>query len=152
MKKNVKVILVKNVANLGQIGDVKEVSFGYARNFLMPNGLVIEATPSALAEWEKNKEKRAKEAEADLKGMEQLVHKLEGETIEIFAKASEEGTLYAAVSAAKIAAALKDKGFDVTKNQIALSHIKEIGEHEVLISLDHGLEARITLIINPEKK
>ncbi|MFA5022208.1 MAG: 50S ribosomal protein L9 [Patescibacteria group bacterium] len=152
MKKNVKVILVKDVPNLGKIGDVKEVAMGYARNFLMPNCLVIEATKQSLAEWEANKEKRAKEAETDLKNMEQLVQKLEGQVIEISAKASDEGTLYAAVSAAKIAAAMKEKGFNVDKNQISASHIKEVGEHEVLISLDHGLEARITLIINPEKK
>ena len=103
-----------------------------------------------MAAIEARKEKEAKIAEADLLKTEQLGQKLEGQTVEISAKASEEGTLYAAVSPAKIAAALKEKGLEVRKDQIQASHIKELGEHEIKISLDHGLEARIALIINSE--
>jgi large subunit ribosomal protein L9 len=152
MKKNVKVILLKDVPELGQTDEVKEVSLGYARNFLVPRGLAIEASEKQVADLEVRKAKKAASAEADLKHMEELVQKLEGQTVEIAAKASEEGTLYGSVSAAKIASALKDKGLEVKKEQILAEHIKELGEHEVVINLDHGLEARITLIINPEKK
>lgn len=145
-----KVILLKTVPKLGQRWDVKDVAMGYARNFLIPKGLVEEATPKALADLDARKTRAAAEAEADLLKMENTVAKLEGQVIELAAKASDEGTLYATVSPAKIAAALKEKGFSVSKDQIQSSHIKEIGEHIVVINLDHGLEARISLVINPE--
>ena len=145
-----KVILLKDVPELGQRGDVKEVALGYARNFLIPKGLAKEATPEMVAEVEMQKQKEVKVAEQDLAQVEKLAQDLEGQVVELAAKASEEGRLYAAVSSAKIAAALKEKGFEVRKDQIIAEHIKEVGEHEILISLDHGLEARITLVINSE--
>lgn len=145
-----KVILLKDVTELGEAGEVKEVALGHARNFLIPRGLAEEATPEAVASIETRKEKEVKVAEDDLVKTEQLVQKLEGQTIEVTAKASEEGTLYAAVSPIKIATTLKEKGFEVRKDQIQAEHIKELGEHEVVLNLDHGLEARITLIINSE--
>jgi len=150
MKKAMKVILLKNVPNLGEEGDIKEVALGYARNFLIPKGLVIEATSQAVAEVVAKKEKEAKVAEADLAQTQKLAHDLEGQIVEVAAKAAEQGSLYATISAVKIASALKEKGFEVRKDQIKAGHIKEIGEHEVTINLDHGLESRITLIINQE--
>jgi len=145
-----KVILLKNVPQLGEKGDVKEVAIGHARNFLIPRGLAKPATSQALAELELNKVHAAKTAEADLAAAEQLAGKLEGQVIEVTAKASDEGTLYAAVSPAKVATALKAKGFELSKDQLAIGHIKELGEHEVVVDLDHGLDARITLVVNAE--
>lgn len=145
-----KVILLKDLPNLGQRGDIKEVNLGYARNYLIPQGFVKEATDAAIKDLEAQKEKEAKMAEADLEQMEKLASSLEGQIIEITTKASEEGTLYGAISPAKIVSALKEKGFEIRKDQIKTGHIKEVGEHEVAVDLDHGLEARITLIINSE--
>lgn len=144
------VILTKDVKDLGQEGDLKEVASGHARNFLIPQGLAIEATQKAIAELEAKKAQANKQAEADLTMAEDVVSRLEGQTVEIVLKASEEGTLYAAVSPAKIAVALKEKGFEIRKDQIVAGDIKEIGEHEITINFDHGLEARISLIINSE--
>lgn len=150
MKKTMKVILLKDVKDLGHEGDVKEVASGHARNFLVPQGIAIEATEKAIAEAEAKKAKAAQQAEADLSKAEEMVTVLEGQIIEISLKASDEGTLYAAVSSAKVASALKEKGIEVPKDQINAGDIKEIGEHEITINLDHGLEARVTLIINSE--
>jgi large subunit ribosomal protein L9 len=152
MKKSMKVILLQDVPELGDKGDIKEVALGHARNFLIPKGLAKEGTPEAIAEIEAQKQKQAKAAEVDLVKTEELAQKLEGQTMEISAKVNEEGTLYAAISPAKIAAALAMKGFEVRDDQIVTEHIKEVGEHEVVINLDHGLEARIDLIINAEEK
>jgi large subunit ribosomal protein L9 len=145
-----KVILLKDIPNLGSEGDVKEAASGYARNFLFPKGLAEVATDEKIKAVEEKKAKKAKDSELDLANTEKLVQKLEGQTVEIKAKASDEGTLYAAVSSAKMAKVLQDKGFDIKKEQIKAEHIKELGEHEVTIELNHGLEARITLIINSE--
>lgn len=150
MRKTMKVILLKDVPQLGNEGDIKEIALGYARNFLIPQGLAEEATEEKIREIQIRKEKEAKIAEADLEKTEKLAQKLEGQIIEVTAKANKEGTLYAAVPPAKIVAVLKEKGFEISKEQIQTEHIKELGEHEVIIKLSHNLEARITLIINPE--
>lgn len=150
MKKYMKVILLQNVSKLGNQGDIKDVAAGYARNFLVPKGLAEEATKDAIAQATAKRAKMAKDAEADLEKTEELVGKIEGQVIEVTAKASEEGTLYAALSVSKVVSALKNKGFDVRKDQIDIGGIKEIGEHEINLNLDHGLDARITLVVNSE--
>jgi large subunit ribosomal protein L9 len=150
MKKNMKVILLKDVANVGLEGEIKEVAIGYARNFLFPQKLAEEATTEAVKRIEIEQAKKAKAAEQDLATTEKLAASLEGQTVEIAAKANDQSVLYAAVPPAKIAAALKAIGFSVNKEMISAEHIKELGEHEIVINLNHGLEARITLIINPE--
>jgi len=150
MRKTVKVILLKKVEKLGELGDIKEVALGYARNFLIPRGLAEEANEKAVANIEARKAELAKKAEIELRRMEEVAAKLEGQTIELKAKASEEGTLYAAITPTKIAQTIKDKGFDVKKENIVSPTIKETGEFELTIKLDHGLEARVTLVISPE--
>ena len=150
MRKFLKVILLKKVEKLGELGDIKEVALGYARNFLIPRGLVEEATEKAIANIQAHKAELAKQAEIDLRHMEAIAAKLEGQTIEIKAKASEEGTLYAAITPAKIAQAIKDRGFDVRKEYIVAPTIKETGEYELTIKLDHGLEVRVTFVVSPE--
>ena len=150
MRKFLKVILLKKVEKLGELGDIKEVALGYARNFLIPRGLVEEATEKAIANIQAHKAELAKQAEIDLRHMEAIAAKLEGQTIEIKAKASEEGTLYAAITPAKIAQAIKDRGFDVRKEYIVAPTIKETGEFELTIKLDHGLEVRVTFVVSPE--
>lgn len=148
-----KVILLKDVETLGKKNDVKEVSDGHARNFLFPNGLAKVATEEALKRLEEEKEAKAKKAEAELVQEEQVISELDGQEIEITAKADESGKLYGAITEAKLVKALKDKGFDVAKKNIKLAEsIKETGEYEVMIELSHGLEAKIKIIITQEAK
>ncbi|MBN1779416.1 MAG: 50S ribosomal protein L9 [Candidatus Buchananbacteria bacterium] len=145
-----RVILLKDVKDIGKKGDIKDVALGYARNFLLPQNLAQEATPDAVAKVAAESVKKAKLAEQDLEETEKLAARLEGQIVEVSAKANEQGSLYAAVPATKIVSALKAKGFDVRKEMIEVGHIKEIGEHELLVSLSHGLEARLTLVVNEE--
>jgi large subunit ribosomal protein L9 len=145
-----KVILLKHIPQVGKAGEVKEVSTGYARNFLFPKKRAQEATAEAVATVAEIQAKAAVEAAAGLVGAQALVERLEGQSFEVKAKASPEGTLYAALPASKIAAALKDKGFVVKKEHIKAEHIKELGEHEVMVNLEHGLEARIQLVVQSE--
>lgn len=145
-----KVILLKDVSEVGAQGDIKEVALGFARNYLIPQGLAQEATPAVIEKIEGQKAKKAKEAEKDLVETEKLAAAIEGQIIEISAKANEQGGLYGAVPTSKIVSALKEKGFDVDKEMIRAEHIKEVGEHEIVLNLPHGLESRVTLIINPE--
>lgn len=147
-----KVILLKNIKGLGNEGDIKEVAIGYARNYLFPQKLADEATADKIKLAEERKAKKVETAKAELEKSQAMASKLEGQAFEISARASEEGTLYASLSAAKIAAVLKSKGFEVKKENIKASHIKELGEYEIKVDLDHGLEANIVLIVNKDNK
>ena len=136
---------------IGKEGEIREVSTGYARNFLIPQGFADVATPDLIAQIEKRTKKEAKRAEMDLVKTESLASQLDGSEFEISAKVSDMGTLYAAIAPSKIASLLKTKGFEVSKDQIITPPIKETGEHEIVIKLDHGLETKIVLIVNPSK-
>lgn len=147
-----KVILLKDVENLGKKDDVKEVADGYARNFLIPGKLVKIATPSALEELEKEKELAEQKAEQDLKAVEELVSQIEGLEIEVLVKVDETGKLYGSINEIEISRIFKEKGFEIKKNQIKiLQPIKEVGEHPITLNFDHGLEAEIKLIVIDEK-
>lgn len=142
-----KVILLKNIKGLGNGGEIKDVADGYARNFLMPQGLAEPATPEKSQKLKVEKIKQEKEVEASLFATEKLAEKLQGQIVEIPGKVNESGTLYAAITPAKIAGKLKELGFEVAKDQIILPEpIKELGEHLVTLNLEHGLEAEITIM------
>lgn len=142
------IVLLKNVEKLGLAGDVCDVAEGYARNLLFPKKLATSATSEALFRAEQLRKEREHAAELDLTKSEDLAGRLDGFELEFKEKANEQGTLFAAINAAKIAAALKKKGMPVAEKNIALSHpLKEVGEHEVPLELPHGLEAMIRVIV-----
>lgn len=144
-----KVILLKDVKDIGFKGEIKVVAEGYARNFLLPQKMAIMATPAGVRQWELAKIRREKEAESDLFATEKLAEKLNGLTVAISGKANDEGVLYAAVTPAKITAKLKEMGLSVKKERIVLpEHIKITGEHSVKVNLDHGLEAEIAVLVS----
>ncbi len=148
-----KVILLQDVENLGIKNDIKDVADGFARNFLFPKNLAKPATEAAIKQSEQEKELMAKKAEEDLAATELVVSQLDGQEIEILAKTEENGKLYGSITAAKIAKALKDKGFDIKLKQVKLAEpIKEAGEKEVIIEFSHGLEAKIKIIVTEEAK
>jgi large subunit ribosomal protein L9 len=147
-----KVILLKDVKKVGKKNEIKEVSDGFARNFLLPKKLAILATKAETRKAEERAEKIRLQAEADLAKNQEVIVKLEGFEIEVPAKAGIEGNLYAAVSSAQISKVLQTKGFEIKKNQIKIDEpIKELGEREVIIEFPHGLEAKIKVIITEEK-
>ncbi len=147
-----KVIILKETEGVGKVGDVKEVANGYAKNFLIPKGIAKPATENAQKEIEVFKEVQAKKSEEELKMAEGSAENLEGLSVEISVKADESGKLFGAVSRDDIAAALKEQGFEIEKNKINIAEpIKEVGEYEVIISLDHGLEARVEVVVVKEE-
>lgn len=147
-----KVILLKNVEKLGKKGEVKNVADGYARNFLIPNKLAALATKSELAKLEEQKKIETEKAEEELKFYQEIANQIDGLELEIPAKVAEEGKLFGAVTDSQIAEKLKEKNFEIKKEQIKLeSPIKEIGEHEATIEFPHNLEVKIKVIIVEEK-
>jgi large subunit ribosomal protein L9 len=141
-----KVILLEDVKAQGKKGEVVEVSEGYARNFLFPQHLGLEASPAALAQLEaqkkalKNKEKKADKAER------QLAAELDGQEVIIEAKA-DAGKLYAAIGPKDIAKALKAAGYSVSADLITFAPQKEIGSFEAVVEFESGFEATVNVII-----
>lgn len=148
-----KVILLKNVKNIGKAWDIKEVSAGYARNFLFPHNLAQTATPELIKKSEAQKAEVIKKAEADLEKIEQLAGELDDFVIKIKAKANAEGKLFGSIKSDMILEALKNEKVNIenlSSKSISTETIKEIGEHKVTINLPHGLEAVIIVIVEKE--
>ena len=143
-----KVVLLSDIPKLGRKSEVKNVSPGYAKNFLFPRGLAMVLTSTAVLELEQQSAAKRKQAEDELGHSQVLAQKLDGLEIEIAIKASKDGVGYAAVSAQKIAETLQNLGFDVKKNQIQIkSPIKKLGDYSVNVNLPHDLESEIKVVV-----
>ncbi len=146
-----KVILTKDITALGSLGAVVDVARGYARNYLVPQGLAMEATQGNLARVEKLKAKyaqvRAKEKETALG----KVAALEGVSVSISQRVGEGEKLYGSVTAAMIAEALAAKGFDLDRKQLDLEEpIKKLGTYAVAVRLAPEVKATITVEVLAE--
>jgi large subunit ribosomal protein L9 len=146
-----KVILQKDIPNLGEAGDIKEVANGYARNFLLPKNLVVMANDSSKKAIEhQNKMIRIKK-EKRKKQSEKLMEAISGVELSFSVQVGEEDKLFGSVTAIDIAKQLKEKGFDVDKKKIHLAApIKELGNFEVPVKIDEGITATVKLTVNKE--
>lgn len=133
------VVLLKEVRELGHAGDVKDVSDGYGRNFLIPRGLAAILTAENLKAVAVEKFKKEKAVKNLKKVKDKLAKKIFGKKFEIAAKADETGTLYAKIDAKAISAELNKQGYKIKPNEIKFSEpIKKIGEYEVDLELGGG--------------
>lgn len=147
-----KVILIEDIEGLGKKYEIKEVKSGYARNFLLPKNLAKRATKKTVEWSEIQKELLEKEAEEELKKIQELASAIDGFEVTILVKVGEEGQLFESIGQQKISEKLKEGGFEVKKFQIDLKEpIKELGEFPIKINLEHNLEAEIKAIIVEEK-
>ncbi len=147
-----RIILLKDIENLGKKNEVKEVKDGYARNFLIPKGLAKMATKKAMEQLEAQKEAEAQKAEEGLKELQSLIENIEGREFIISVKVGDENQLFESITAQKVQEILKQAGYDVKKPQIEIVQpIKEIGEFPIKIKFNHNLEAEITIIVEEEK-
>ncbi len=142
------VILLERVAKLGQMGDVVRVKDGFARNFLLPRGKALRATQENKSRFDTMKvDLEARNLE--LKGeAEKVAKKLNGRGFTVLRQAAEGGQLYGSVSPRDIASLVSDKGFAVSRSQIALNTpIKTIGLHKVPVSLHPEVEVTISVTV-----
>jgi large subunit ribosomal protein L9 len=148
--KEMKIILLEDVDNLGKTGDIKDVSDGYARNFLLPRKLAEIATPEAINRSKIQAEKRIEKEKEELEKNQKLAQELEGREVIIKAKA-EDGKLFGSVGVKEIIKELKNQEIEIDAKAVLLDDpIKEMGEKEVVIQLGHGIEAKISVIIESE--
>ncbi|MBU1179264.1 50S ribosomal protein L9 [Patescibacteria group bacterium] len=130
-----KVILIQNVPNFGQKDEVKNVSDGYWRNFLLPQKLAVEATSAALAQVQKRKEKIAEEKEYKEKQLAKMLENLKEETLVIERKADKTGTLFDGLDIKELMQLIKERlRIEIPEELIKLEKpIKKIGSHEIQI-------------------
>jgi large subunit ribosomal protein L9 len=142
------VILLERVAKLGQMGDVVRVKDGFARNYLLPKGKALRATTANRARFENMKvELEARNLEQRSEA-EKIAKKLDGQNFSILRQAAEGGQLYGSVSPRDLATLVSEKGFAVSRAQIALNTpIKTVGLHKVPISLHPEIEVSINVVV-----
>jgi large subunit ribosomal protein L9 len=152
-KKVMKVVLLKDVKNVGKGGEVKEVADGFARNFLIREGLAEMATEGNLKKVEKMAGEIEKQREENLKEAQKKADEIDGKEIVIKAKAKEGSEeLFGSVSKKEIVVGLKTAKIEgIEESEIILeSPIKKLGEYEVKIQLEEGIEAAIKVVIEKE--
>jgi len=144
-------MLIKDVYKLGRAGDVKKVADGYGRNFLVPQGLAVLATPGALKQIERIKaqaEIRRAEQNKELQG---LADEIEGVVLTFAAKAGETGKLYGSVTTQNVADALQEKTrYEVQRHQIDMQPLRNLGEFTANVRLTMDLVPEIKIIVHRE--
>lgn len=139
-----KVILQQDVKSLGKKGDLVNASDGYARNFLFPKGLAVEANASAMNDYN-NKESAKKFHKAEeIKAAQEMASKLEGKTFSLKAKAGANGKLFGSVTSKDVSAKIKaDLGIDIDKRKISMADIKAFGTVQAEIKVYQGISAKV---------
>lgn len=139
-----KVILKEDVKSLGKKGELVNASDGYARNFLFPKGLAVEANASAMNDFN-NKEKAKKFHKAEeLKAAQELADKLEGKTFKLKAKAGANGKLFGSVNSKDVAKQIKDDlNIDIDKRKIVMEDMKAFGTVQAEIKVYQGISVKV---------
>lgn len=143
------VILIQDVKSLGKKGDVVKVSDGYARNFILPKKLGVEATKQNLYDLEQQKAAEAKRQKEILEEAKDFAKKLEEITVKLSIKAGEGGKTFGSVSTKEIVAGVKDQfGFDIDKKKLQLSDpIKNAGSYTVPVKLHPQVTAEMKVLV-----
>jgi large subunit ribosomal protein L9 len=145
---NVQVILNEEVHNLGSPGDVVKVRAGYARNYLLPRKLAVEANPKNLRAFEHAKAVAMRKREALKHASLGVKEQVEALRLEISARAGEEGKLFGSVTNIDLERALREKGVDIERRRIQLAEpIKQLGEYSVTIKLGGEVEAALKFVV-----
>ncbi|MGA2401341.1 MAG: 50S ribosomal protein L9, partial [Syntrophobacteraceae bacterium] len=143
-----KVILTETVESMGQIGDVVNVAPGYARNFLLPKGLAMEATGKNVRELEHKKRMLAQRREKERQEMLSIAEKLGSVRISLRRKVSEDDKLYGSVNVTDISKALEGLGFQIDKKDIILEQpIKQLGVFNVVVRVGARVTGNIHVVI-----
>ncbi len=146
-----KVILQKDIPNLGEAGDLKDVAAGYARNFLLPKNMVILANDRSQKAIEHQKRLIKIKKEKRKKEGEKLVDELSSKEVIIKALVGEEGKLFGSVTAIDIAKKIMELGYEIDKRKIQLDEpIKQEGEYDISIKLGEGLTTVVKVIVEKE--
>ncbi len=141
-----KVILQTDIEKLGKLGDVVDVKPGYARNYLIPKNLALEATPSNLKLFEQKKKKLQEKLDAIRFKYQEMARRLEELSLVIKVRVGEGDKLYGSVTSSNIAEELEKQGFNIDRKKIELERpIRSLGEYSIPIKLFHDIKPEVKL-------
>ncbi len=141
-----KVVLLADVKGQGKKGELCNVSDGYARNFLFPKNLAIEANAAAMSELKSREEAKVHHKKEEIAAAKDIASRLEGKTITIKAKAGANGKLFGSVTSKEISAEIgKTLGITVDRKKMTVADIKNFGEYTAEIKLYTGISAKLTV-------
>ena len=141
-----KVVLLADVKGHGKKGELCNVSDGYARNFLFPKNLAIEANNAAMSELKSRDEAKAHHKKEEIAAANDIASKLEGKTVVIKAKAGANGKLFGSVTSKEISNEIKKAlGIEIDKKKMSVADIKNFGEYTAEIKLYTGISAKLTV-------
>ena len=146
-----KVLLLKDVYKLGRAGDVKRVADGYGRNYLLPHGLAVLATPSALKQADHIRVEAAQRRQALNQELSSVADQLNGMVLTFPARASETGKLYGSITTQMIVEAISKKlGMEITRRQVDIQPVRNLGEHKAHVRLTVDLIPEVLVIVHRE--
>jgi large subunit ribosomal protein L9 len=148
-----KVVLVKDVQHLGEAGSIQTVKDGYARNFLIPQGFAMEATPGRIKEAEQRIQAAQRRIAKEEQAQQSLADRLEGTRLHIVARVGEQGRLYGSITASDVAERLSaELGEEIDRRKVLLDEpIRSIGEHHVTVHLVGRLRPTVTVVVTSEE-
>lgn len=151
MAANVHVILARDVPNLGRIGELVQVRPGYMRNYLVPKGLALPASPKRVAEFE-HKKRLVEHQRGKLRAAsEQRAHELSQVQVTLTARVGEQNKLFGSITGRDISKALAEQGYDIHHRDIRLeSPLRTIGLHVVDVRLEADVTAQVKVVVAPE--
>ncbi len=147
-----KVLLKKDFDLLGTAGDIKEVKDGYARNYLIPQGIATMATPSSIKSFEEVRRQQGRKILRETNDAKIIASRLETDLVTIKVKTAEEGKIYGSVTPTMIHDVLVQKGYNVDKKKISVpEHIKSLGEFVVDVKLYTDVIAKLKVVVEDEE-
>src|SRR5579859_7865888 len=146
---SMKLVLVKDVPSLGKVGDVKEVANGYARNYLLPKGMAVEATAGQLQRLQVQRDAEARRADRVRKDNDSLATRLADVTVTLKAKVGDQSRLYGSITSKDLADAIqKQAHIEIDRHKIELDEpIRTLGTHQVPIHIAGDLHPKVTVVI-----
>jgi len=146
---NVQVILSEDVTNLGRPGDVVKVRAGYARNYLLPRKLAVEANPKNLRDFEHQKRLALAKREMLKNQAAGLKERIEALSLTVTARAGDEGKLFGSVTNIDLERALRERGFEIDRRRILLAEpVKQLGDYTVAVRLQPEVEANLKFSVS----
>ncbi len=151
MSKNVKLLLKESIRSVGRVGDIVEVSAGYARNYLLPHDLAVQPTPNNVKKVEERKKEIEKIERERREQQAALIGRLSGVEVMLERRANEQGHLYGAVSATEVAKALQAQGFNIEPEDVNLpGKLDRVNTYPVTIRFAEDLQAEIKVWVNAD--
>jgi large subunit ribosomal protein L9 len=146
-----KVILTGDVEKLGKSGDLKDVTDGYARNFLIPRSLAVPAAGGAYRAWQHDVASREVKRQREREDAEVAAQRIASTTLTLGVKVGEGGKLYGSIGAKDIADALGRRGIEVDRHRVDLEEpLKTLGTYKVAVRMLAGLTPEVTVVVEPK--